>query len=75
MPDLEAVIFVTDPPEFEIRGGLVHITQSFGKTRLERVMRLNTFLRAIEMARRAVAEYEMRGSAQVIDFPRVGSGH
>lgn len=70
---LDAVMFVADPPEFRIdEDGLVHITQHYGKGGLciERVMRLRTFFKTIHMAKKAIAEYEARGRAEVIAFPK-----
>lgn len=75
----DAVMFVSEPPEFRVDSdGLVHITQHFGREGglcVERVMRLRTFLRTIHLARRAVVEYEARGTAEIIDFPRGGGVH
>lgn len=74
-PTLEAIIFVTDPPEFLIEDGLVHISQQVGQTRIDRVMRYNTFLKTIAHAQQAVREYERRGIAEVIPFPRRNGTH
>jgi hypothetical protein len=37
---------------------------------IERVMPLHTFLRTIAAAQKAVREYEARGHAEVIAFPK-----
>jgi hypothetical protein len=67
---LDAVIFVEEPPQFEIRDGLVHIVQHAGSMRLERVMSLHVFMRTIRAANKALAEYNASGGmAEVIVFP------
>ena len=68
-PSLDAVFFVEGPPHFEVRDGLVHVTQEIGRIHIERVMRLSTFIIAIKLARSAVVEYNRRGFAEVIAFP------
>lgn len=68
-PSLDAVFFVEAPPQFEVRDGLVHVHQTIGRIHIERVMRLSTFILAIKLAKSAVVEYDLRGSAEVIAFP------
>jgi hypothetical protein len=71
VPSLEAVAFVSEPPEFIIRNGLVHVRQRYSdRMCIERVMELHTFLKTIQMAKEAVAEYERKGSAEIIEFPK-----
>lgn len=71
MPELDITAFVTEPPEFRIEDGLVHIVQRFnGRFQIERVMRYHLFLKTIALAQKTVREYEARGVAEVIDFPK-----
>jgi len=77
LPTIDAIIFVTEPPVFDIRDGLVHITQKIGEaTTIERVMLLSTFIETIAMAQKALRDYERSGTARVIAFPtKAGNGH
>ena len=74
-PTLDAIIFVTEPPEFRIEDGLVHICQTIsGGARIERVMRVSVFYKTLHLARKALVEYEARGVGEVIDFPKKANG-
>lgn len=68
----DAVVFVESPPTIRIDGdGLVHVCQEVGREILfERVMRLTTLMRSIHQAKKAIADYEARGCAEIIEFPR-----
>ena len=71
VPKFDAIAFVTEPPTFIIENGLVHIRQRYSERMcIERVMRMHTFLKTIQLAKEAVAAYEKRGSAEVIEFPK-----
>jgi len=71
---VDAIVYVTEPPSFVIEDGLVHITQQVGNLRFERIMRYRLFLKTIQLAKEAVEEYERRGVAEVIPFPKAGNG-
>lgn len=70
-PALDAVIYIAEPPTLRIdSAGLVHITQPCGGMCIEQVMPLKVFMRTVHLAKKAIAEYEARGTAEVIDFPK-----
>lgn len=71
VPNLEVTAFIKEPPKFEISDGLVHISQRLGPNlKIESVMRYSLFLKTIALAQKAVRDYEARGQAEVIDFPK-----
>ena len=75
IPQFQITAFIREPPRFEIHDGLVHITQRFSDgMEIERVMRYSLFLKTIALAQKAVREYEARGHAEVIDFPKKANG-
>jgi hypothetical protein len=74
LPGLDVTAYVTEPPKFVIKDGLVHVSQRYSERMcIERVMPLHTFLRTIAAAQKAVREYEARGHAEVIAFPKKAS--
>lgn len=52
------VVFCSDPPDFRIEDGLVHVTDRSGKLVFERVMSLGSFRLSIAKAHEALAKLE-----------------
>ena len=71
LPSFDACFYSEEPPQFDYRHGLFHITTQQGGIRIERVMRPHVFIlglrRAAECARKHVF-----GGAEIIDFPATG---
>jgi hypothetical protein len=66
----DAIIFCQEPPEFELRDGMVHILQRMGKnTQTERIMRPSTFLKALRAANRLADEFHA-GERNVVAIRR-----
>lgn len=73
---VDAIIFVTEPPQFRVEDGLVHISQRVSEGLcIERVMRLNTFLKTLHLAKQALSSHEASETAKIIDFPRRANSH
>lgn len=72
MPSIDGVFFTDEPPEFEYRDGLFHITQAIGNCRFERVMRPHVFMLTLRRAAEAASKHY--GTAEVIDFPKKANG-
>jgi hypothetical protein len=75
---VEACFFIEQPPEFEYRNGLFHVTQTVGGYRFERVMRPHIFMLALRRAAECAKAHKF-GGAEIIDFPGkdevVAAGH
>jgi hypothetical protein len=64
--NLDAVMFVDEPPEFEYRDGMFFIRQRISETCIiERVMRPSIFMQSIARAA-AVAREHRLGGAEII---------
>lgn len=73
---LEAVFYVEEPPEIELRGGMFHVSQIIGGMRFERVMLPHVFAVSIWRAEQALALFrkganvvELRAKAPDEDLP------
>lgn len=51
---LDATILLETPPKFEIKDGLVYITDQIGGLVIRRVMRPNTFLKSLKTSERLI---------------------
>lgn len=70
MRDFDAVMFVTEAPEFDYIGGLFHIRQKVSdECVIERVMSPHIFMLALRRAAEAASRHKF-GSAEIIDFPK-----
>lgn len=65
---LEAVFYVREAPEFEFKDGLVHICQTIGGYRFERVMSPHIFRLTVRRAQK-LADAISRG-AEIVEFKR-----
>jgi hypothetical protein len=64
--NLDAVVFVDEPPEFTYEHGLFHIRQQISETTfIERVMRPAVFMQTIARAVEAARKHRL-GSAEII---------
>ena len=61
----ERIVFVTEAPIIEMRGGVVHIRYTSNGEATERTMSVKTFAKAIERGQRALDRYA-RGEENVI---------
>jgi hypothetical protein len=69
MPLPDVCYFISDPPEFEYRGGMFHVTQRFGDNlSIERVMSPHLFMLALKRAAECAKKHRF-GGAEIIDFP------
>jgi hypothetical protein len=66
-PDIS--YFIEEPPEFELRGGLFHITQKIGDQTFERVMRPSVFMVALRRAAEAARKHRF-ASAEIVEFAK-----
>lgn len=75
-PSLDATILLETPPEFEIREGLVYITDVIGGLVIRRVMRPHTFERSMRHCAKLLAEWRKTHADTVLRFagPESGSG-
>lgn len=69
MAERESCFFVEEPPEFDFRSGLFHISQTVGGHRIERVMRPSVFMVALRKAAECARKHRFAG-ATVIPFER-----
>ena len=76
--DFDAVLFISEPPEFDYIGGLFHIRQKVGADCvIERVMRPHVYMQSVRRAVEAARKHRF-GGAEIIDFPQgeeAESGH
>lgn len=78
MRNIDSIMFVEEPPEFEYRSGLFHIRQRVSPNCvLERVMRPHVMFRAFQRAAQAIQDYHNAEGGEadptgVIQFPRTG---
>jgi hypothetical protein len=70
MPLPDVCYFISEPPQFEYRGGMFHVTQRFSDNlKIERVMSPHLFMLALRRAAECAKRHKF-GGAQIIDFPK-----
>jgi hypothetical protein len=66
LSQLDAIFFVEEPPEIELRDGLFRLSTCIGGYRFERVMLPSTFARAVWRAEQALALF--RNGKNVVEL-------
>jgi len=67
--NLDAIMYVTEPPEIEYRHGLFFLRQRFSETfTIERVMSPHVFMLGLRLAAEAAHKHKF-GGAEIIRFP------
>lgn len=65
----DATILLEDPPKFEIRDGLVYITDVVGGLTIRRVMRPAAFEKSMRVAANIIADWRRNRADTVVKFP------
>lgn len=66
------VVFCSEPPEFRIEDGLVHVTDRSGKLEFERVMSIHSFKRSLRKAEKLMREWEAESRGTVLPLRKNG---
>lgn len=65
----DACFYVTEPPEFDYREGLFHITVEVGGLRTERVCKPHVFMLGLRRAAECAKKHKF-GGADILPFTR-----
>jgi hypothetical protein len=57
--NLDATILLEQPPDIEIRAGLVYVTDRVGSVTIRRCFRVSTFVRLVRSGSEAVAKWQV----------------
>lgn len=61
----EFVIYVEEPSEYMVRGGIVHITDQSGNLVFKRVMPVSAFMRSLQTALNIMQEWRVDQSGKI----------
>ena len=70
---LEAVFYVEEPPVFDYRCGMFHVTQQVGSHRFDRVMSPHVFMLTLRRAAECARKHDF-GGAKVLAFAERKAG-
>jgi hypothetical protein len=68
--NLDATILVERPPDIEIIGGLVYVTDRIGSLTIRRCFRPHTFMLLVRAGKRVADEFFASESGKVFRLPR-----